>query len=358
MSTPAEKKIKEGENLKNRLENTKKGSKKYKELEKELNAFMKRTFKTEGSKVVAFAKKTNGEYILILARKFKGKPPQTIFGEVSSLIKPSAFNVKFKTEKNETVKPEPKKTDKPMPKKKIKIKIEKPEEPKKKIKIKIKIEKPEEPPKKVIRKIKIDPQEEKPKKLKEPPKPEKLKEPPKPKKPAKNELNFKSFENLKRLIKLDRPNLMDSSVNQYMKHIKYILEQDTRNFNILSNPNAVKIRMAKQPPLRQRDIINAIVVAVKSMTKDYHFLAEYENCRDNVNLLYFKSNPKKYKNEIKFWEERKKKRKVKKDFCNPSNLKAPVVNKPKSLKQWLKEREFKGKTQAEIQEDIDEYNMI
>lgn len=139
-------------------------------------------------------------------------------------------------------------------------------------------------------------------------------------KSVKEVLNFGTFKNLETLIKLDRPKLKDSTIRVYMMNIKYILDNKAKNFDILMSPDRIKEKMKDLPNLRQRDIINAVVVAVKSMINDPDFLLPYENCRDNINLLYFSSNPKKYQKEIKFWIERKKNRKSKKDFCNPKKL--------------------------------------
>jgi len=310
MPTEAEEKVNEAIKLKNKYENAPRGSKKKEQYKKELDAFMKRTFRSEKGLGVGFMVNKKGEWSMGVVRQIGNKPPFLVFGEPSSFIKPSAFNYKLKVQ-------EPKKTIKV---KKEDLKLEEPKKVVKSIKIKkedLKLEdKPKEEPKKVV-KIKI----EKPIQAKKEDEVRPIEEVPKmAKKPTRAELNFKTFENLQKMIMMDRPNIKESTIKQYMKHIKYILDQNADNFDLFLNPDEVKQKMKGLKPLRQRDIISAVVVAVKAMTKNYHFLSEYENCRDNINLLYFKSNPKKYEKEIKFWEERKEKRKNKKDFCKPTSL--------------------------------------
>ena len=318
MSTPAQKKVDEALDLKNKYEDAPRDSKKKEKLKKELDAFMKKTFRSEKGLGVGFMKNRKGEWLIGVIRKLGNKPPFLTMGEPSAYVKESAFG-----------------------KKTIKVKkadLKEKDKPKKTIKKKIKIDDGKGvgqlPPKKSRTKIGLKPEGQRveigeinkgkvvkaPKIKKEDEVRPKEEVPRMAKKPTRAELNFKTFENLQKMIMMDRPNIKESTIKQYMKHIKYILNQDADNFDLFLNPDEVKQKMKGLKPLRQRDIISAVVVAVKAMTKNYHFLSEYENCRDNINLLYFKSNPKKYEKEIKFWEARKDKRKNKKDFCKPTSL--------------------------------------
>ena len=303
MSTYVQKKVDEALDLKNKYEDAPRDSKKKEKLKKELDAFMKKTFRSEKGLGVGFIKNRKGEWLIGVIRKLGDKPPFLTMGDPALYVKTT-----IKVKKEDLKEDKPKKT--------IKVKKEDLMEKKTPTKIGLKpegqrVEIGEINKGKVVKAPKIEKEDEvRPKE----------EVPRMAKKPTRAELNFKTFENLQKMIMMDRPNIKESTIKQYMKHIKYILNQDADNFDLFLNPDEVKQKMKGLKPLRQRDIISAVVVAVKAMTKNYHFLSEYENCRDNINLLYFKSNPKKYEKEIKFWEERKEKRKNKKDFCKPTSL--------------------------------------
>lgn len=330
MSTPAQRKVDEALDLKNKYEDAPRDSKKKEKLKKELDAFMKKTFRSEKGLGVGFIKNRKGEWLIGVIRKLGDKPPFLTMGEPSSFVKKTIkIKIENKSRTKIGLKPEGQRVEigEINKGKVVKApKIEKEDE----------VREIEDVPKKKVKAMRVvkgkrrsydleatdkkeDLKEDKPKKTIKI-KIEKEEVPRMAKKPTRAELNFKTFENLQKMIMMDRPNIKESTIKQYMKHIKYILNQDADNFDLFLKPDEVKQKMKGLKPLRQRDIISAIVVAVKAMTKNYHFLSEYENCRDNINLLYFKSNPKKYEKEIKFWEERKKKRKNKKDFCKPTSL--------------------------------------
>ena len=111
MSTPAQKKVDEALDLKNKYEDAPRDSKKKEKLKKELDAFMKKTFRSEKGLGVGFMKNRKGEWLIGVIRKLGNKPPFLTMGEPSAYVKESAFGIKTKKEKDK-------------PKKTIKIKKE------------------------------------------------------------------------------------------------------------------------------------------------------------------------------------------------------------------------------------------
>ena len=111
------------------------------------------------------------------------------------------------------------------------------------------------------------------------------------------------FNDLDEAIRKDRPNLKEKTITGYLYLINLISDGVVaNNLNWLINSKKIIEKIDKLPLLRQRDILNAIIVALKAINAPEEIINEYSNLRDDINLDYFKS--KGNKQQVKFWEKR------------------------------------------------------
>ena len=104
-------------------------------------------------------------------------------------------------------------------------------------------------------------------------------------------------------IRKDRPNLKDNTITNYLYLINLISDgKVSKNLNWLVNSKKIIKKIYTYPLLRQRDILNAVIVALKAVGAPEDITTEYSNFRDDLNLDYFKSVGN--KQQIKFWEKR------------------------------------------------------
>ena len=111
------------------------------------------------------------------------------------------------------------------------------------------------------------------------------------------------FDDLDEAIRKDRPNILDKTITNYLYLINLISDGNVaKNLNWLINSKKIIKRIYTYPLLRQRDILNAIIVALKAIGAPERITSEYSNFRDDLNLDYFKSVGN--KQQVKFWEKR------------------------------------------------------
>ena len=111
------------------------------------------------------------------------------------------------------------------------------------------------------------------------------------------------FDDLDDAIRKDRPNILDKTITNYLYLINLISDGNVaKNLNWLINSKKIIKRIYTYPLLRQRDILNAIIVALKAIGAPERITSEYSNFRDDLNLDYFKSVGN--KQQVKFWEKR------------------------------------------------------
>ena len=111
------------------------------------------------------------------------------------------------------------------------------------------------------------------------------------------------FDDLDEAIRKDRPNILDKTITNYLYLINLISDGNVaKNLNWLINSKKIIKRIYTYPLLRQRDILNAVIVALKAIGAPERITSEYSNFRDDLNLDYFKSVGN--KQQVKFWEKR------------------------------------------------------
>ena len=111
------------------------------------------------------------------------------------------------------------------------------------------------------------------------------------------------FDDLDDAIRKDRPNIQDKTITSYLYLINLISDGNVaKNLNWLINSKKIIKRIYTYPLLRQRDILNAVIVALKAIGAPERITSEYSNFRDDLNLDYFKSVGN--KQQVKFWEKR------------------------------------------------------
>ena len=111
------------------------------------------------------------------------------------------------------------------------------------------------------------------------------------------------FDDLDDAIRKDRPNILDKTITNYLYLINLISDGNVaKNLNWLINSKKIIKRIYTYPLLRQRDILNAVIVALKAIGAPERITSEYSNFRDDLNLDYFKSVGN--KQQVKFWEKR------------------------------------------------------
>ena len=111
------------------------------------------------------------------------------------------------------------------------------------------------------------------------------------------------FDDLDDAIRKDRPNIQDKTITNYLYLINLISDGNVaKNLNWLINSKKIIKRIYTYPLLRQRDILNAVIVALKAIGAPERITSEYSNFRDDLNLDYFKSVGN--KQQVKFWEKR------------------------------------------------------
>jgi hypothetical protein len=111
------------------------------------------------------------------------------------------------------------------------------------------------------------------------------------------------FDDLDEAIRKDRPNILDKTITNYLYLINLISDGNVaKNLNWLINSKKIIKRIYTYPLLRQRDILNAVIVALKAIGAPERITTEYSNFRDDLNLDYFKSVGN--KQQVKFWEKR------------------------------------------------------
>ena len=111
------------------------------------------------------------------------------------------------------------------------------------------------------------------------------------------------FDDLDEAIRKDRPNIQDKTITNYLYLINLISDGNvSKNLNWLINSKKIIKRIYTYPLLRQRDILNAVIVALKAIGAPERITSEYSNFRDDLNLDYFKSVGN--KQQVKFWEKR------------------------------------------------------
>ena len=111
------------------------------------------------------------------------------------------------------------------------------------------------------------------------------------------------FDDLDDAIRKDRPNILDKTITNYLYLINLISDGNvSKNLNWLINSKKIIKRIYTYPLLRQRDILNAVIVALKAIGAPERITSEYSNFRDDLNLDYFKSVGN--KQQVKFWEKR------------------------------------------------------
>tara|TARA_R110002096_G_scaffold39376_5_gene107809 strand:- start:38 stop:919 length:882 start_codon:yes stop_codon:yes gene_type:complete len=111
------------------------------------------------------------------------------------------------------------------------------------------------------------------------------------------------FDDLDEAIRKDRPNIQDKTITNYLYLINLISDGNVaKNLNWLINSKKIIKRIYTYPLLRQRDILNAVIVALKAIGAPERITSEYSNFRDDLNLDYFKSVGN--KQQVKFWEKR------------------------------------------------------
>tara|TARA_R110002020_G_scaffold195424_2_gene396411 strand:+ start:318 stop:1247 length:930 start_codon:yes stop_codon:yes gene_type:complete len=111
------------------------------------------------------------------------------------------------------------------------------------------------------------------------------------------------FDDLDEAIRKDRPNLKDKTISGYLYLVNLISDGVvSKNLNWLINSKKIINEISSYPNLRQRDILNAVIVALKAVKAPESITSPYSNLRDDLNLEYFKQVGN--KQQIAFWEKR------------------------------------------------------
>ena len=89
-------------------------------------------------------------------------------------------------------------------------------------------------------------------------------------------------------IRKDRPNIQDKTITNYLYLINLISDGNVaKNLNWLINSKKIIKRIYTYPLLRQRDILNAVIVALKAIGAPERITSEYSNFRDDLKFRLF-----------------------------------------------------------------------
>jgi len=125
-----------------------------------------------------------------------------------------------------------------------------------------------------------------------------------------------SSDDVIKLIEKARPTLKEKTVTAYVYLLNILYtEAENKNSNFtnldwLFAQSDIEKSISKFPILRQRDILNAIIVILKSIPENVRtkfvipkVIAQYSHTRDDINLKYYKESGN--TQQVEFWTKRK-----------------------------------------------------
>jgi hypothetical protein len=96
-------------------------------------------------------------------------------------------------------------------------------------------------------------------------------------------------QNLKELIRKQKPDVKDSTINQYLANLKSLIKMfGNDNFKFLQKPDDVMEKLESKHYTTKRNFLNAIIIYLQATDEDAELIKEYQDQRDDYNEQYKK----------------------------------------------------------------------
>jgi hypothetical protein len=96
-------------------------------------------------------------------------------------------------------------------------------------------------------------------------------------------------QNLKELIRKQKPDVKDSTINQYLANLKSLIKMfGNDNFKFLQKPDDVMEKLESKHYTTKRNFLNAIIIYLQAKDEDAELIKEYQDQRDDYNEQYKK----------------------------------------------------------------------
>jgi hypothetical protein len=96
-------------------------------------------------------------------------------------------------------------------------------------------------------------------------------------------------QNLKELIRKQKPDVKDSTINQYLANLTSLIKMfGNDNFKFLQKPDDVMEKLESKHYTTKRNYYNSIIIYLQSISEDAELIKEYQDQRDEYNEKYKK----------------------------------------------------------------------
>jgi hypothetical protein len=101
-------------------------------------------------------------------------------------------------------------------------------------------------------------------------------------------------QNLKELIRKQKPDVKDSTINQYLANLKSLIKMfGNDNFKFLQKPDDIMEKLESKHYTTKRNFLNAIIIYLQATDEDAELIKEYQEQRDKFNEQYKDENQSK-----------------------------------------------------------------